>query len=520
MLTQMKTGKSANGIWTRPPDFRFVLLLTALVLALGPLGSPVHAQGDTAGDELLDGFDDQEPITAPSQEDELLDGFEEDAPQSDVDDDLLEGFEDDGPAPDLRRDEVAAPIGEEVWVHLGGHTKAAASYNFAHGAPEAGETDWRGLSRLKVELLLELDAKLGDGWRAFVSGKGFYDFVYSLKGRDEYTQDVLNAYESELELRDTYLQGSLTKNLDIKIGRQIVVWGKSDNIRVVDRINPLDLREPGLTDIEDLRLPVTMTKLDYYWGDFNLSGMAIHEVRFNQTPPYGSDFYPLEIPPPPEVVPDSKLENTQFALALSGIFSGWDLALYWADLYNAETYLDVVAPGFPPVVVQKHARINMVGAATNVALGNWMLKAEAAWLDGLRFTTQPDKTYTGLDLLAGVEYSGFSDTVISLEIADQHIIDHDDELSQEPVRRDEDQIQWVARLTRDFMNETLSLTLLLSVYGEMWQDGAFQRLSAQYDITDALMVNGGVVFYQSGDLPMFEDVEDNDRLFLEFKYSF
>ena len=36
-----------------------------------------------------------------------------------------------------------------------------------------------------------------------------------------------------------------------------------DNLRVTDVLNPMDLRVPGLTDIDDLRLPVTMIKLDY-----------------------------------------------------------------------------------------------------------------------------------------------------------------------------------------------------------------------------------------------------------------
>jgi hypothetical protein len=503
-------------------DLLSVHVLTAVIciLCLGPIVSYTHAQVEPPVDELIEGFDDMETGSPPSQEDDLLDGFDDDTPQPDADDDLLEGFEDDDRTRETAEDEIAVLPKEDVSASLGGHVKAAASYNFAHEEPDPGKTDWRGWSRLKTELLLELDVKLQDGWRAFASGKGFYDFVYGLKGSDEYTDEVLDSYEGELEVREAYLQGGITGNLDIKLGRQIVVWGKSDNIRVVDVLNPLDLREPGLTDIEDLRLPVTMTKLDYYWGDFNLSGIAIHEVRFNENPAYGSDFYPLVTPLPPEDVPSNYLENTQFAVALNGIFTGWDLGFYWADIYDPNAHLEVLAPGWPPSLELKHARINMLGSAVNVALGNWLLKAEAAWLDGLKFTTQPDKTYTRLDVLGGVEYSGFTDTTIALEIADQHIFDHEEELEEEPDTRHEDQIQWAARLNRDFMNETLSVTLLLSVYGEKWQNGAFQRLSAEYDITDALLVNGGVVFYQSGDLLIWKEVEENDRLFLEFKYSF
>jgi hypothetical protein len=450
--------------------------------------------------------------------DALLYGFEEERPPADGD--LLDGFEDSGRPVAANRQDPSPEDSTDSPVRLEGHVKAAVSYNFAHDPPPPGETDWRGLSRLKTELLLALDVKPADDWRAFASGTVDYDFAYGINGRDDYPDAVLDEYESAVELREAYLQGRLTGRLDIKLGRQIVVWGTSDNIRVVDVINPLDLREPGITDIEDLRLPVTLTKLDYYWGAFNLSGMAIHEVRFDKNPAYGSDFYPLDVPAPPEDIPDSNLGNTQLAFSLTGIFSGWDLGVYWADVYSADAYVEMSSPGTLPVVQRKHARVMMLGGSTNVALGNWLIKGEMAWLDGLKFTNMPHQTYSRLDVMAGLEYAGFTETRMTLEIADQHLLGHDSDLKQDPDGRNADQLQWVVRLDKDFMNDTLTLTLLVSVYGETWQDGAFQRLSAEYQLADAFTVDGGVVLYQSGNLPTFNDVGDNDRLFLEFKYSF
>jgi hypothetical protein len=450
--------------------------------------------------------------------DDLLDGFDEGLPAAD--DDLIEGFDGSDTAMAASPQDTTPGVGTDSPVRLGGYLKAAGSYNFAHDPPAAGETDWRGLSRLKSELMLELDLRPADGWRIFAGTEAAYDFAYAINGRDNYTDAVLDDYEGEVELREAFISGRLAKRWDIKSGRQIVVWGTSDHIRVVDVINPLDLREPGLTDIEDLRLPVTLTKLDYYWGPLDLSGMAIHEVRFAKNPPYGSDFYPLDIPAPGEDIPGSNLGNTQLAFSLNGVFPGWDLGVYWVDGYSADTHLEVSPPATQPVVRRKHARVKMVGASTNVALGNWLIKGEAAWFDGLRFTNVPNQTYRRLDAMAGLEYAGFTDTRITVEIADQHLFDHDDRLRQDPDGRNADQFQWVARLDKDFLNDTLTLTLLVSVYGETWQDGAYQRLSAEYEIADAFTVDGGVVLYQSGNLPVFNDVGDNDRLFLEFKYSF
>jgi hypothetical protein len=361
-----------------------------------------------------------------------------------------------------------------------------------------------------------------------ISGTARYDFVYDLRGRDNYTREVLDSYPAEIELGEAWLQGSLTRNLDIKTGRQIVVWGRSDNIRITDVLNPLDMREPGLTDIEDLRLPCAMTRLDYYIGDWTLSGLAIHEIRFNKYPEFGSDFYPSPVPLPEERVPSDSWRNTEFAAALTGVFSGWDLSLYWADLYDDTPYaslesIEIIGPPpFPPVIVPhlrlKHARVTMLGAAGNVAYGNWLLKAEAAWFDGLRFFNIPDKRYSRTDLLLGVEYAGFKDTTIAVDIANRHLNGFDTPLQNSPDLLEDDRYQWALRVTRTFLNETLEVTLLASLYGLEGEDGAIERLSAEYDLTDSVKLIGGLVLYQDGD--NYDYIGNNDRLFLDVKYSF
>ncbi|MBW2544027.1 MAG: DUF1302 family protein [Deltaproteobacteria bacterium] len=463
------------------------------------LPGPTLAVENEPLDEIISGFDDEKPEVSEDAMQDVLEGFDDETVRTDT-----------GKLEDIKTSSVFS---------LDGYFKVGASCNFAHHKPGAGETDWRGLSRLRSELNLELNARVSSSWQARISGKGAYDFAYEIRGRDEFTDNVLDNYEKELELGETYIQGSLTKNLDIKLGRQIVVWGKSDNIRVTDVLNPLDIREPGLTDIEDLRLPVTMTRLDYYIGDWSLTGIAIHEIRFNKNPEYGSDFYPSSTPPPHEDKPDSRCKNTEYAAAINGIFSGWDISFYWADYYSDMPHTRLVSAA-PPRTEWKHARLKMFGAAFNQALGNWLLKTEAAHIDGFEFFNSPGREYSRIDVLAGMEYSGFKDTTLSVEAADRHINDFDEALKLAPDNAREDEFQWVFRLTRDFLNETLVLTLLASTYGATGQDGAFQRFSAEYDITDSVQISGGVVFYQSGDLAMYRNIGDNDRLFCEIKYSF
>jgi hypothetical protein len=161
----------------------------------------------------------------------------------------------------------------------------------------------------------------------------------------------------------------------------------------------------------------------------------------------------------------------------------------------------------------------MLGTASNLAVGNWLLKAEAAWMDGLKYTNTPGVTYSRLDLGAGLEYTGFHETTISLEAANRHIFEYDDVLKLPPDEIDENEFQWALRVMQDYLNDTLTFSLLVSTFGIKADDGAFERLDAEYDITDAVSVRGGVVFYQSGEKGIFKGISANDRLFFEVKYS-
>ena len=56
--------------------------------------------------------------------------------------------------------------------------------------------------------------------------------------------------------------------------------------------------------------------------------------------------------------------------------------------------------------------------------------------------------------------------------------------------------------------------------GERAQNGAFVRLSASYDLRDALKLSGGILIFAAGDDPPTSTWGDNDRLFAELVWDF
>ena len=121
-------------------------------------------------------------------------------------------------------------------------------------------------------------------------------------------------------------------------------------------------------------LPVTMTQLDYYTGDWNLNLVVIHEIRFGKSPEFGSEFYFADAESPPEEVPT----ETEYGAALNGHFTGWDLSFYAASVYNdqgrADGSFQPMLGLFPDRVV--HDRLQIVGTAFSAVKGSWIVRGK------------------------------------------------------------------------------------------------------------------------------------------------
>jgi hypothetical protein len=104
-------------------------------------------------------------------------------------------------------------------------------------------------------------------------GRAVYDSVYDI--RDDYSG--LNG-RSEAELREAFVDFVLPP-FTLRLGRQQVVWGETDNFRALDVINPLDLgwhwsRESW----EDIRIPLWMAR-----GIYDIGKIGPFEEAFLET---------------------------------------------------------------------------------------------------------------------------------------------------------------------------------------------------------------------------------------------
>jgi len=436
-------------------------------------------------DDALDGFDD-EPTTSLHSSPAIKSTSRED---------IMDGFDDE---PTKAKKETKKSSSFDGFT---GKLTEQVAYSYSDDSPHDN------ISSLKTSLLLDYEHKFVNDFKFKINGKAYYDAIYDIRGSEKYSKDERDELKSEVELFDAYLEGSLSDNLDMKLGHQVVVWGRSDTIRITDVLNPLDNRRPGMVDIEDLRLPVAMAKLDYFVGDWRITPIAVLQQRFSKNPPSGSAFNPN----PHSLPSDKEYSDITPALSIGAEFSGWDVNFYASQLHDDAGY-------FQNGKI-KHDKVNMIGTAVNILKGSWLLKSELAHFDGLKYTSALDKEFKRTDVLLGLEYNGIADTIISYDMALRNIHDYDKRLKNEMSELKERNYQHAFRISSDFMNATVKANYLISLFGSKMDEGGFQRAWLKYDISDGIYANIGLVDYIGGS-NRFDAVSNNDMAFMDVTYSF
>lgn len=72
-------------------------------------------------------------------------------------------------------------------------------------------------------------------------------------------------------IRELYLDGAISlangRELNVRLGKQQVVWGRTDLFRVLDVINPVDYSRNNIYDeLEDIRIPMWILQTEYRMG--------------------------------------------------------------------------------------------------------------------------------------------------------------------------------------------------------------------------------------------------------------
>lgn len=374
------------------------------------------------------------------------------------------------------------------------------------------ESWYESRSTLRVESSGRLNAWL----KYLISLNTEYDAVYS-------TENEFFEEDKRFELWEGYLNYYLS-GLNLRVGKQIIRWGKGDEINPTDNFTPEDTTEFVNLDRADRKLPLWMFRADYGYQTFQIKSIWIPIFEPHRMPPAGSDWEPsayrtLRNNPPFFRVhdprkPEETLDNSIVAAKVIANLQDVDLSLSYA--YHFQQLPTLHIDPTRRVVEQTYERRQTVGSDMETNFGAIGARGEFAYtFDETFYSAQVPGKLIQSDVLrgvAGIDYSR-SDSYANIQYYGVYICNDDSEIS-EPRYTD----HLILKLSRKMIRDRLFLE------GRMWlalhSGDLFYKLQAMYKIHDKVAMTVGYDDFQGEPGGLFGQFENNDQFYLKIKLTF
>ncbi|HFE37043.1 MAG TPA: hypothetical protein ENK06_01320, partial [Gammaproteobacteria bacterium] len=278
----------------------------------------------------------------------------------------------------------------------------------------------RSFTKIRNTVSINWRYILGPGIKLYTSGWAYYDLVYDLFDYDTIAaRNVRNKKEPlvfidqlkkekddrAVELREMYLD-MYFDNLDIRVGKQRVIWGVLEGIRIVDEINPMDFKELITPELLDYRVPLWTLKVDYYFKETNYELLWIPELKFHQSAPAGSEWELFQVLPSTTKPQNFNPKFSEFGFRVARDVFDAELSLSyfytWDDYPTTFRVISVdelqgTQPTQNLAIFPTYSRMHMFGSTFTKEIRGDILKAEFAFVTGKYFAIVDKYTNGFLD---------------------------------------------------------------------------------------------------------------------------
>ncbi len=337
---------------------------------------------------------------------------------------------------------------------------------------------------------------------------------------------------TELELRELYVEASVGPAY-LTIGKQQIVWGKSDGLKVLDVVNPQDFREFILDDFESSRIPLWTFNAELPIRDATLQVLWIPDPTYHDLAELDGTFAlttPRFTPRPPPGVPiivrdpdrpRRLLRDSDAGFRISTFWKGSDLSLNYLYHYHDAPILFRVppsAPAAPIVVTPGWERTHTMGGTFSRAIGDFVVRSEAAYSSDRFFSTadptEPDGVIdTGeVAYVLGLDWYGVRESLLSFQLFQSWLLSDANGLARDPL---DTNVSLLVR--RNFLQTTLTLDAI-GIHNINDGDGLV-RLSGSYEIQDGLELEAGLDLFYGRSEGAFGQFDSRDRVTLRIRWS-
>lgn len=184
-------------------------------------------------------------------------------------------------------------------------------------------------------------------------------------------QDLRRTGGAQARLLEGYLN-FYGPSLDVRVGKQIITWGRADALNPTDNLTPKDFTLLSAKDEEERRIGSYAIKANVYRGTYTLSAIWI--------PLFNPSTIPLTAPPGLTITEDKRDSGafTYQALALKLDQTGGDLD--WSVSYYAGLDVNPIGVPLSPTRIElRHTRIQVVGGDFARTVGRYGMRGEVAY---------------------------------------------------------------------------------------------------------------------------------------------
>jgi hypothetical protein len=331
----------------------------------------------------------------------------------------------------------------------------------------------------------------------------------------------------EINIREAYVDIYLS-SMDIRLGKQQIIWGKASGVFITDIVSPKDLREFLLPDFDEIRIGVTAMRTDYYWKTHAFEVVWI-PVFVPTTPPQPGTIWattpsysvPAAINPKDEV--ETNLGNSELFGKYSYLGSFMDFELLGGYFWDDDPTLHITDRTLSGseltsiTLTPRHHRLALAGGTFSTAISGIVIRGEAGYYFGKNFDTSDHADNDGVvqkdffNYVVGVDFALF-DINMNFQFIQKLIFDYDEEIVHD---RFDNLLTFL--IYRDLFRETLHTELF--AYVGINNPDALLRPKLSYEVADGFSIDiGGNIFL--GTRGQFGQYNDNDMIFTKVTYSF
>ncbi len=337
--------------------------------------------------------------------------------------------------------------------------------------------------------------------------------------------DLFKARSTGALLREGYLDLRFGP-LDLRVGQQIIAWGRTDRINPTDNLTSRNFTLLVPED-NDQRTGTVGIQATYHLGGFALTGVWL--------PTFQPNIVPIQTPPDPFVLLPRQRPTepvSQFAVKVDQTGGKMDWSASFFDGFDLYPDLEIVGMGLSKVnIAPIYHHIQVVGADAAAVWGPYGLRAEMAYTFTEHWENSQVKS-PFLFMVLGADRTFVGNLNINLQFILRVISDFQNPTDvPNPINRavataqatinsqlDEVQESISFRVSKKWLNETLE-TEVGSIIGLTRLDYAV-RPKAKYAITDRLRATVGGDIFRGPTPSFFGRLRDNSTVYVELRWDF